>query len=157
MFIKKSSVLLGLFVALSFSPLCSFANDDIVINNDNFTNHSGVEGGAIHTNVNNVIVSDNVSFIKNKAQNGAAISVQDSGNIILQDNIDFISNESTSHGGAVYSAYGGNFSIGKNARFINNVAGGTGGHGGAIYAYNNKKDRLFSRSFLLQLISIKSL
>ena len=251
MFIKKSSVLLGLFVALSFSPLCSFANDDIVINNDNFINHSGVEGGAIstidtknyiinstnfnsntasknggaiysnstisiinsnftkntattnggaiynlgdltvggifknneatkgsggaifnsflkntnysgkvtilygtkfesnyakkyggaiHTNVNNVIVSDNVSFIKNKAQNGAAISVQDSGNIILQDNIDFISNESTSHGGAVYSAYGGNFSIGKNARFINNVAGGTGGHGGAIYAYNNKKD-----------------
>lgn len=67
MFIKKSSVLLGLFVALSFSQLCSFANDDIVINNDNFTNHSGVEGGAISTIDTKNYIINSTNFNSNTA------------------------------------------------------------------------------------------
>lgn len=74
MFIKKSSVLLGLFVALSFPPLCSFANDDIVINNDNFTNHSGVEGGAISTIDTKNYIINSTNFNSNTAsKNGGAI------------------------------------------------------------------------------------
>lgn len=67
MFIKKSSVRLGLFVALSFSPLYSFANDNIVINNDNFTNHSGVEGGTISTIDTKNYIINSTNFDSNTA------------------------------------------------------------------------------------------
>ena len=67
MFIKNRLVLLGLFVALSFSPLYSFANDNIVINNDNFTNHSGVEDGTISTIDTKNYIINSTNFDSNTA------------------------------------------------------------------------------------------
>jgi predicted outer membrane repeat protein len=104
---------------------------DLEVYNSNFTNNSGVYGGALTISAGSGII-DNCRFINNTAYNGGAININWGANVDINNSY-FEDNVATEYGSSPdYTSAGGAIAVTQNGNGVTNIIGSTFKHNSVI-------------------------